>query len=210
MKFFNLQCARDSDGLSNGGRKRLKKFVFINGLVITAFVASPLQAKTSPAATTISATISSAGHATNTYPWTIQKSAQPTAQDVASGNSGMVTWTITVNKGAANASAYFDGQICVTNTGPQSTQGLAIQANLSNSSSGTLATTAVDVTAHSVLSPGEIWCYPYKITVPAKSIVPGTIYKITALVTITNKSGKIGMPAEFLPMHRRSYPVRRS
>jgi hypothetical protein len=174
----------------------LKTLAVVNVFTMTALVASALQAKTSPAGTTISATVTSAGHATNTYPWTIQKAAEPTSQDVASGSNGTVTWTITVSKGAASSTAYFDGQICVTNTGGQPTQNLAIQAQLSKPPSNTiLATSAVDVSAHPVLAAGETWCYPCQIAVPPGSIAPGTIYKLTARVTITNKSGKIGTPA---------------
>ncbi len=173
----------------------LKTLAPVNVFAMTVLVASALQAKTNSAGTTISATVTSAGHATDTYPWTVQKTADPATQDVASGSNGTVTWTITVSKGAANSTAYFDGQICVTNTGGQPTQNLAIQAQLSKPpSSAILATSAVDVSAHPVLAAGETSCYPCQIAVPAGSITPGATYKITALATITNRSGKVGTP----------------
>src|SRR5438552_3897327 len=133
--FHRRQDRRRLKARARGG---LKALAVVNVFAMTALVASALQAKTSAAGTTISATVTSAGHATNTYPWTIQKAAEPAAQDVASGSNGTVTWTITVGKGAAVSTAYFDGQICVTNTGGQPTQYLTVQAQVSKPPSKTI------------------------------------------------------------------------
>src|SRR5512140_2736642 len=81
-----------------------------------------------PAGTGITASKTAAGHLTSTFTWSIAKSADPASQTVAVDGSTTVHWTITTTKSASGTvGAYFDGQICVTNTGTRATQGLAIQ-----------------------------------------------------------------------------------
>ena len=66
-------------------------------------------------------------------------------------------------------------------------QGLAIQEERTEPPSTTvLNTVTVDVGAKPQLNPAETHCYPYAITVPAASIIPGAVYKGTAHVTITH------------------------
>lgn len=143
-----------------------------------------------PAGTGITASKTAAGHLTSTSVWTIAKSADPASQTLSVGASTTVHWTITTTKSASGTlGAYFDGHVCVTNTGSRATQGLAIQDQLTEPPSTTvLRTVAVDVSAKPQLNPGETHCYPYTITVPAAAIVPGALYKDTARVTITNQS----------------------
>jgi hypothetical protein len=149
-----------------------------------------------PAGTGITASKTAAGHLTSTSAWTIAKSPDPASQMVEAGKSATVHWTITTTKSASGTiGAYLDGQICVTNTGSRATQGLAIHDQVTKSASTTvLNTVAVDVSAKPQLNPGEAHCYPYTITIPAASIVPGAIYKDTAHVTITNQSCCPGTP----------------
>jgi hypothetical protein len=91
-------------------------------------------------------------------------------------------------------SAYFDGQVCVTNTGAQATQNLVINDRLSKSTK-VFNTVSVDVSAQPVINPGQTACYAYSIPLPANAINAGATYKDTAVVTITNKSGSFGTPA---------------
>jgi hypothetical protein len=157
----------------------------------------PLTARAKlPAGTGVTASKTAAGHLTSTSVWTIAKSADPASQMVAAGATATVHWTITTTKSASGAiGAFFDGQVCVTNTGSRATQGLAIQDQLTAAhSTKVLTTVAVDVSAKPQLNPGESYCYPYTITVPSASIVPGAVYKDTAHVTITNQSCCPGTP----------------
>jgi hypothetical protein len=168
-------------------------------LVLTlAALLVPLSAHAKlPAGTGITASNTVAGHLTATFGWTIAKSADPASQDVRVDSSTNVHWTITTTKSASGApGAYFDGQVCVTNTGGRATQGLAIQDQVTQPpSTAILATASVDVSAKPQLNAGETHCYPYRVALPAAaSIVPGATYKDTASVTITNQSCCPGTP----------------
>ncbi len=84
------------------------------------------------------------------------------------------------------------GNICVTNKGERSTEGLQIVATIQHKSEGkpyeNIHSNPVDVSAHQVLPPGESNCYPYKFNFePPKA--EKTLYLNTVLVTITNHSG---------------------
>jgi hypothetical protein len=140
--------------------------------------------------------VTTAGHLTSTYTWTIQKSASPSTQMVPVGSSASVSYAITTTKSASGTiGASLDGKVCVTNKGKAATQGLAISDQLTEPPSKTvLSTVAVDVSAMPALAALASWCYPYTIPVPAASIVPGGTYKDTARVTITNYSHHPGVP----------------
>lgn len=173
--------------------QRRRRSVFL--LALGSLVAVSVQAK-SPPGTGITASTTAAGHLTSTFSWTIAKSADPADQSVSVGEPATVHWTITTSKSASGTlGGYLDGQVCVTNTGSLPTDGLAIQNQLIVPSPKTvLSTVTVDLSAKPQLNPGESYCYPYKITVPAASIVPGATFKVTAQVTITNHSCCPGTP----------------
>src|SRR5437899_6189414 len=149
-----------------------------------------------PAGTGITASETVAGYLTSTSIWTIAESADPASQAAAVSESASVHWTITTTKSASGKlGAYLDGQICVTNTGSRTTQGLAIQEEMTEPPSTTILNrVTVDVGAKPQLNAGETYCYPYAITVPAASIISGAVYKGTAHVTITNQSCCAGIP----------------
>jgi hypothetical protein len=50
----------------------------------------------------------------------------------------------------------------------------------------------VDVSAHPILSPGETFCYTYRVDIPSSKAVAGGNYKDTAEVTILNHAGHVG------------------
>src|SRR5262245_5995980 len=149
-----------------------------------------------PPGTSITASTTATGHLTATFSWTIEKVGRPSSQTVPVGGAGTVTWTISVAKNnTPTIGAYVTGNVCVRNTGTRATQGLAISESVTAPPSSTvLNTAAVDVSARPQLQPGESYCYPYKVTIPAGAIVPGATYKSTAKVTIVNQSGAPGVP----------------
>jgi hypothetical protein len=189
-------------------RMRSGVVVLLTTGVLSGALGIPVAAAPKPPTTTLSASVSGFGHLLSTYPWTLQKGAQPPTQDVPSGNSGTITWTITATRATPVTGGYFDGKVCVQDTGQNATQNLAIQAKLTQPPSATvLATVPVDVSVQPVLSPQQVWCYPYRLTVPAASVVPGATYKVAASVTITNRSGSPGVPAGPSPSASGSLPA---
>jgi hypothetical protein len=90
------------------------------------------------------------------YSWTIAKTADPATQSVPAGSTATVTWKIAVTRSGPSLSGFIDGQVCVTNTGGQATQNLAITQQVTKPSSATvLASSAVDVSAQPVLNPAR-------------------------------------------------------
>jgi hypothetical protein len=141
-----------------------------------------------PRLTSLDVRVTTNGHLTSTYGWTIGKSAGPATQSVVVGSIGSVHWTITTTRSAAGAAgAWFDGQVCVKNRGSVATQGLAITDSVTEPPSKTpITTVTVDTSAKPQLAPAERYCYPYEVTLPASAIDPGRRYKDTAFVAITN------------------------
>jgi hypothetical protein len=82
------------------------------------------------------------------------------------------------------------GQVCVTNGGERSTQGLRIvdclQYKLGGEKYQALACQELDVSAMPVLGPGDSYCYPYRIQFEP---IEGASYRNAASVTIENHSG---------------------
>ncbi len=158
--------------------------------------------------TVVLATLSSSGHLTSTFSWTVQKSADPGSQLAAVGGSGSVKYTIDATKSAhGTQAAFLSGNVCVGNAGLVPTQGLAIAAALTwPPSSAVLSTVAVDVSSRPVLGALSHHCYPYTIHVPAGAIVPSGAYKLVAHVTILNELGHVGSLAGPSPAATRSLP----
>jgi uncharacterized membrane protein len=174
---------------------RVSRVLFVEAVVLSAalLVSGPAVARSS--GTTLSGSATAAGHLTSTYQWTVQKSASPATQIVAVGNSATVGYAITTTKSSSGVlDGWLDGQICVTNTGGVDTQGLAISDQLTDPPSrSAISTVAVVVSAKPVLAAGASWCYPFRISVPSASRVAGATYKDSAMVTITNASGHVGL-----------------
>ena len=161
-------------------------------VLLMLLVAMPVAAN-GQSGTTLSATVDVTPHWTTTYGWTIDKSASPDTLDMFCGDSGTVTYTITVTKDAGTTEAWVDGQICVTNGGAVATEDLAITVDvvkLGGPAPPILASATVDVSGNPVLDPGESGCYNYRIDIP--SPIAGATYKVTAHITITNHSGHLG------------------
>ena len=149
------------------------------------------------AGTTLTADKTANPHWTRTYHWTIDKSVTPATWDLFRGDSGTSQYTVSVTKDGGTEEAWIDGQICVTNGGAVATEGLQIIDKLYDGlppPNDLIATVTVDLGTHSVLAPGESFCYLYRVDIPAGSIHGGGAYKDTAEVTITNHAGHVGVP----------------
>lgn len=149
--------------------------------------------------TSLSATASALPKYTRTFSWTIDKSVSPNTWNLFTGDSGTSLYTIKVTKGSGIDAAAIYGQICVTNIGDYTTEGLAITVDLEvNPGGGFIPVTLgqhVDVSAKPSLTSKESYCYDYSITIPSLQIEPGKTYKVTAHVTITNHSGESSGPS---------------
>jgi hypothetical protein len=146
--------------------------------------------------TTLTASKTATATNTITFEWTIDKSVTPDTWNLFSGDSGTSGYTIAVTKDGGTQVVTISGQICVTNGGAQATQGLSIVDSVTMPPSSTaIASTVVGLDGHTVLAAGESFCYPYSVTIPNASVVPGAQYKDTANVTITNHSGNSNGPS---------------
>ena len=183
------------------GKRCFHRSVLAIALLALAMVLSPLAlaapSREGQAGTTLSATVSGVGHWTRTFHWTIDKSADRTTVTPDGAIPSPVQYTITLTKDEGTDSAYFDGEVCVTNGGGVATENLAIAVDLFDGEEPPktlIASATVDVSGNPVLDPGETGCYSYRVNVPAGNVHGGHTYKVTAHVTITNHSGYLGTP----------------
>lgn len=169
------------------------RWVFpISTVAVTALLSFALVGPADAAVgdTSLSVTKTMSSQLVRTFGWTLSKSAAPSTLTLDAGESATVEYTVGAARSTAVMSATFTGEICVTNTGAAATQGLQIIDTLSKPpKKAVIASTVVDVSGHPVLAPAERHCYPYLIDL-ATGVVPGTTYKDTAKVTITNKAGR--------------------
>lgn len=177
-----------------------KRWIALGG--ITAVMAASVGSLVSGTAhaegqngTTLTAYKTMTAHQEGGFDWGIDKSVAPDRWDLVDDETGTSTFSIDVTRTEAPITAWVDGSVCVTNGGGVATVGLAIMDRLTvPPSTAVIASTTVDVSANPVLDPGESHCYPYRMDVPAGSVVAGKTYKDTATITITNHSGRLGMP----------------
>jgi roadblock/LC7 domain-containing protein len=180
----------------------LQRRLLVAGLVGVAVVAMALtlavtvaKADSGQSGTTLTETITGTPHWTRTFPWTISKSVTPSTWTLFTGDSGTSGYTVAVTKGTPVDAAWIDGRICVTNGGSVDTQGLSINAVLSNPNGSTIYNTAaVDVSSSPVIPAGQQACYNYSVSIPPANVAGGATYKVTADTTITNHSGHLGTP----------------
>src|SRR4051794_26352913 len=127
-------------------RARIELVVLGLTLVSAVLVASASGGPGLRLKTDVDVRVTTQGHLTSAYVWTIGKSASPATQSLVVGSIGSVHWTITTTKSATGtAQAWFDGRVCVKNTGPAATHGLAIIDWLTKPPSKTrIATVTVD------------------------------------------------------------------
>ena len=146
--------------------------------------------------TTLTAAKTALGHLGVEYTWQIYKSLKPSdgspfnyaTLDLFQGDSATVRYIIQVVRSAGvNTTAHVDGEICVTNTGQEATEGLQITDTVTDPLNNVMGTVNVDVSAKPVLLPGESYCYPYRVdfTNPGTAD-PATTYTNTATVSIDN------------------------
>lgn len=138
--------------------------------------------------TTLSQTVSATASWNRTFNWTITKTVNPQTLNLFIGDTGNAQYTITVTNDAGTVSAFISGEVCITNGGAISTEGLMSVLEVRSPVNGpVIATANLIVSQHPVLAPGETFCYPYVINI--SSFVPGQSFKLTANTTITNHSG---------------------
>ncbi|CEJ57729.1 hypothetical protein PMG11_06413 [Penicillium brasilianum] len=142
--------------------------------------------------TTLSEDVTANGHRTRTFEWTINKVANPTTLDLVQGESGTVTYTVTLTKDDGTVHTWIDGKVCITNGGSVPTENLKSTIKVTQPPSQVvILSTPLDTTAKPVLAAGESYCYPYSIDIPSAN---SDTYKVNADTTITNHSGHLGEP----------------
>ncbi|KAJ5709765.1 hypothetical protein N7493_010056 [Penicillium malachiteum] len=142
--------------------------------------------------TTLSEDVTANGHRTREFTWTIDKEADQTTLDLVQGESGTVTYTVTLTKNDGTVHTWIDGEVCITNGGSVPTENLKSTIQVTQPPSQVvIASKSLDTTAKPVLAAGESHCYPYSIDIPSAN---SKTYKVTADTTITNHSGHLGVP----------------
>lgn len=179
------------------------------GLVVALVVAGEVSALPAPAeaagvtlseragqsGTTLSEEVTVNAHWTKIFTWTIDKVADPTTLDLVQGDTGTVTYTVTLTKDDGTVDSWLDGEVCITNGGSVSTENLKSDIKVAQppSTAAIVPITPLDVSAKPILGPSERYCYPYRVDIPS-NLVNSNSYKVTADTTITNHSGHLGVP----------------
>jgi hypothetical protein len=163
-------------------------------LIIGTIEAKPVEGLTSLDDGSVTMT----SHWTLTYGWTIDKSVSPDTLNLVRGDSGTSHYTIAVTKDSGTEAAWVDGNICVSNTGSNPTEGLTITADVLYNPGGgfaTIASGSVDVSAMASIAAGQSHCYPYHVDIPLSGGHPhgGATYKVTGHISITNHNGHAGV-----------------
>jgi len=158
---------------------------------------SPAPAPPQPQGANLAASVSADPHYTRTFGWTIDKSVTPGTWNLFRGDSGTSQYTIAVTKDSGTDAAWFTGEVCVENNGPDATQSLAIGiVVLYNPGGGwsQVAAAAVDVSGNPLLGDEESHCYGYSVNIPGASISASGHYMVGANVSISNPQGSLPSP----------------
>lgn len=131
------------------------------------------------------------------YSWTITKLANETEIHLSRDNVlALVEYTVTVFKDLEYISYYLEGRVCVRNKGDYPTENLSIKIDVFTGAGWDIRVIddhPVDVSEKPDLMPGESHCYSYKVDIPVEYWGYDK-FKVTANVTITNHSGRLGQP----------------
>lgn len=168
-------------------------------LVIAALAASfsctPRLGLSAP--TTLSVSNSETAYWVNQYDWNVETSIDPTSVvELSHGDTATQTYSLAATR-SDNIKETFGiyGEVCITNTGFDDTQDLAIHAVVQTQVGGgeytDYATRYVSIAHKPVLGPNEHQCYGFERTfIP----VPGALYRNVARVSIDNYEGHEGTP----------------
>lgn len=153
--------------------------------------------------TSFEATVNAVPEYTRKYSWTIDKTVNPSSIDLFSGDSATFNYTIAVTKAGYVDSAKITGQVCVTNTGLNPTDGLTITVALERRLPGQTSFTtivqpkSVSTSAAPILYPApgnpplepNSFCYDYSIEIENGDINTSATYRVVASVDIVNHPG---------------------
>jgi len=141
------------------------------------------------------------------YDWQVKKSADPESLTLEPGQSGEVTYTISVTKAQASSTDKIGvrGTITVTNSGDRPTENLKIVDSAKYHVIGTYWVTMATVTIipDTQLAPGETRVFNYDMTISPPQWA--STFRNEAKVTITNHSGHRGK--EFGPEPKASFSI---
>lgn len=131
------------------------------------------------------------------YTWSITKNANVSEVYLSRNNPvAIVEYTVSVVKALESVLYYIEGYVCVNNTGNVITENLKIELDVyvgPGWNTMIISDYPVNVSEKPVLGPGEMHCYWYRIDIP-QSYWGYDKFKVTANVTITNHSGRLGTP----------------
>jgi hypothetical protein len=133
------------------------------------------------------------------FDWTVAKSTESTAIEVARGESEVVRYRLDAirTEGARYDLHAASGQVCMNNSGSAPTQDLAIRIIVQTTPSGGAAWTDyysefIPLSANNtVLDPGEGNCQPFAVDFPAQS---GVDYRVIAELSASNHDGAAPAP----------------
>lgn len=133
------------------------------------------------------------------FTWTIEKTGPTEEYTVNVGDSITIPYNVTITNTQQPDIRKITGIVNVTNGGDKATENLNIILDLYKKPDGGGYTTfvgsyPVDVSSNPVLDPEETGIYPYTIELTDEQAQPSSGYKISANITITNHSGRLGQP----------------
>ena len=139
--------------------------------------------------TTLAADIAATPYWTRTFSWTIGKSVDPDTWNLFVGDTVTSHYTITLTKDGGTNAAYIEGNVDVENTGPVTTENLAITVQVKYGGS-IVGTDALIVGGE--LDASDSDSYSYHVDIALGDLHEGGSYDIIAYVTITNYQGNLG------------------
>lgn len=187
--------------MTGANKRRIIGSMCIAGFAAAVAMSLPLSAAavvTLPSAgTTLIAEATARAQWKQNFKWTISKTVTPASWQLLRGDSGTSMFTVSATREPSTEISWVDGQVCVTNTGAEATQGLSIVATLLGGPgfSQVIGAQNVPPGANAVIEAGDTACFEYRVDLPASARVPGGSYQISATVTISNPAGSVGAPA---------------
>lgn len=162
------------------------------------------------AGTTLTASVTANTSYVKEYTWQIHKNVTPDSWDIFKGDSATSEYTVGVERENPTERAWIEGNVTVHNGGGVSTENLSVILELRDGvppPDDLLGIYPLDISANPVLDPGETGTYPYRIYLTPAQVHAGGNYKVTANVTITNHSGRLGTPFGPGPSATATLPV---
>ncbi len=189
----------DSDRLTvrGGERTRVMRRALIVATVLgisASLVATGAGAKPPKPGSTLDVTVSATGHWSQSFSWSIAKTAASDHLPLSGGTAALADYTVAVTKNAPSDEVSAGGEVCVTNPAAGESGRLDVTAAVTYRIGGkgktfTAAVAAVDTTGMPTLPAGASHCFPYSVVFAP---VADAVYTAAVTVGVEATKGRNG------------------